>query len=269
MKKILFPTDFSEAASNAFQYAVALASEIGAKIDLAHVYYLPFADSTSVSAEYMAEMLDEKEKAIIERMKTFAGEENLDSINKFLPIYGLLIPPEILNIAKNKYDLLVMGTRGEHHSQVEKIIGSVTTHTITHAPCPVLAIPGEAQWKGIRHIAYATNFNPKDDQAVVQLISFAEELGAKVHFVHIETKADIGKTADSISLENYPYDFTDFFIINNPSVIEGMEQYLKEKEIELLALFSPERSLWERLFHSSFTKKMAFHSKTPILVLKG
>jgi len=41
MKKILFPTDFSEASINAFIYALKLADSIKGEIITLHVYDLP------------------------------------------------------------------------------------------------------------------------------------------------------------------------------------------------------------------------------------
>ena len=41
MKTILLPTDFSPAATNAMNYAVAMAKEINASIILFHVYQIP------------------------------------------------------------------------------------------------------------------------------------------------------------------------------------------------------------------------------------
>ena len=41
MKKILFPTDFSPTAENAFLYALALAAAMKAHLTLIHVYELP------------------------------------------------------------------------------------------------------------------------------------------------------------------------------------------------------------------------------------
>ncbi len=48
MKKILFPTDFSNASEKAFDFAVSLAHEMDATIDIVNIYHLPFVDATNV-----------------------------------------------------------------------------------------------------------------------------------------------------------------------------------------------------------------------------
>jgi nucleotide-binding universal stress UspA family protein len=48
MKKILFPTDFSETSNNAFVYALQLAKNIDAEVVTLHVYELPVVDYINV-----------------------------------------------------------------------------------------------------------------------------------------------------------------------------------------------------------------------------
>jgi hypothetical protein len=69
--------------------------------------------------------------------------------------------------------------------------------------------------------------------------------------------------------KGYPYHFTDFSVINNYSVMEGLDDYMVKRDIDWLALFIPQRRLLERLFHTSFTKRMTFHTTVPLLVFHG
>lgn len=45
MKKILFPTDFSEAATNAFIHALEFAKIVNAELILLHTFEIPVYDS--------------------------------------------------------------------------------------------------------------------------------------------------------------------------------------------------------------------------------
>lgn len=266
MKKILFPTDFSVAAANAFRYASALARSVDAEIDLLHVYNLPIIDASNAPPEYIVQMLDEKKAIVQGKLKAFVNAVPDAPLGQQIPIYGVFIPEEIRDLVKSGgYDLVVMGTAGEHN-RLEKVMGSITTFTMMNAGCPVLAVPEDAEWEEIDYVAFATDFLPKENKAVAQLVDFASAVAAEVFFVHVETKPGIGTMEDYVTLANYPYKFTDFAIVNSPTVMEGLDKFIKEKHIDLLALYIPQRRLWERLFHSSFTKRMTFHSKTPLLV---
>ena len=266
MKKILFPTDFSETAANAFRYASELAKACDATIDVVNVYNLPVIDATNLPAGYVEQMLEEKQALVQEKLNAFIAAESDAAIVAGMLFYGVFIPEEIRDLVRSgNYEMVVMGTRGEHN-RVEKALGSITTFTMMNAGCPVLAIPDDATWQDIDYIAFATDFLPHEQQAVAQLMDFADKVAAEVFFVHVETKPNIGTMQDYVTLSNYPYKFTDFAIVNSPTVMDGIDKFIKEKHIDLLALYIPKRRLWERLFHSSFTKRMAFHSKTPLLV---
>jgi hypothetical protein len=49
---------------------------------------------------------------------------------------------------------------------------------------------------------------------------------------------------------------------------EAMEVYLKQNRCDLLTTFTREHSFYERLFDRSLTRKLAFHSKTPLLAFR-
>ncbi|GAB4245772.1 MAG: hypothetical protein Kow0027_06410 [Saprospiraceae bacterium] len=268
MKKILFPTDFSEGAKNALKYTIELAKQLDAKIDVTHIFNLPFIETPGMTASMLEKMIAEKKNLIQEKLHLFMDEIPKKHRGDAIPVYGVFIPEEIHDLAEEgKYDMVAMGTLGEHHTQFEKIVGSVTTNTLMRVKCcPVLAIPIDCKWNGIKRIAYATDFHPKDEVAASKLLDLAMTLGARVHFVHVESHPQIGEEEDTILLEKYPFDFTDFAVINSPDAISGFDRYLNEKKLDLLALFIPKRRLWERLFHSSFTKKMTFHTKIPLIV---
>ncbi|MBK8493028.1 MAG: universal stress protein [Saprospirales bacterium] len=270
MKKILFPTDFSPAAANAFQYAHSLAEALDARIDLINIFHLPIGDASNIPPEYIQKMLDEAEADTLEKLREFAhpclGKPTCGEIQ---PVYGLFTAVEITDLARqNEYDLIVMGTKGERGA-LEKFLGTVTTDVMMKAACPVLAIPAEATFRKIEHIAYATAFEPSDEHAVEKLMNLAGRLVSQVHFVNVNTQSDKQYIQDVEMEKDYPYNFTDFSIVHNSSVQEGLEEYLKQRNIDWLALFIPHRRLWERLFHSSFTKKMAFHTNIPLLIFHG
>ncbi len=267
MKKILFPTDFSESAANAFQYALEVARLINGKIDLLCVYHLPVADASSVPPEYIDRMLKERKKEVMEELQQFIGDAPRELIGSRRADYGIFVSTEITEAAGDDgYDLIIMGTKG-HHNAMEKLMGSVTTQTLMHAPCPVIAVPEQARFEKIDHIAYATDFYPEDEPAVSQLMELAGIMGARVHFVHIDTSGKAEK--NTIELSTRYGDFADFNVLSNSSIMEGIDQFAQDKGVDLLALFIPRRRLLERLFHSSFTKKMALHTKLPLLVFRA
>lgn len=267
-QNILFPTDFSTVAHHAFRYALQLAERLGTSIDLMSVYHLPAGESSRVAPHQVDGLLREKRETVIQRLGELAEEAPADLIGQLRADYGLFIYQEIVDVARRGgHQLIVMGTKGERNT-VQQMMGSVTTHTLMNAPCPVIAVPESASVQPIEHIAYATDFEPKDEKAVEGLTRLAAQLQAKVHFVHVDKEAGVVKTEAYKMVEHYPLPFTDFTVVANPNPAEGINTFITERGMDVLALFVPNRRLLERLFHRSFTKQMAFHTQVPLLVFR-
>lgn len=266
-KAILFPTDFSPTAKNAFAYAVELAKKMNATIDLISVFHLPVADASSVQPNQIDRMLHEKKQQVANHMAEFIKGPNKEYVGKTRIDYGVFISAEITEAAMDgDYDLIVMGMQGEHN-RIEKLMGSTTSHTMMHAPCPVLAIPEQADFQGIEEIAYATDFYPNDTKAIRTLMDLAENLKARVHFVHVSQ--DEVEAAPQLHLANSSTTFAGYNVVTDDSIENGLNEFIKEKEVDVLALFIPRRRLWERLFHSSFSKRMAMNTRIPLLTFHG
>ena len=262
MKKILFPTDCSTLSYNAFLYAIELAKIMDVKIDVLSIFHLPMADASAMPPEYIEQMIEERRAATLANVKRFVDgqEERADELRVD---YGVFVATEIYEAAGDSdYELIIMGTKGSHNA-FEKMMGSVTTQVMMHAPCPVLAVPECAEYKPLKKAVYATDFHLKDPEMVLQLLNICNALGATVDYIHVNKKAD-----EPSSKVKTIAGFAKVEHVNNPSVEEGINSYIDENSIDLLAMFMPRRGLWERLFHSSFTKKIALHTHIPLLVFR-
>jgi len=265
--RILFPTDFSTASENALKYAVNLAEELDADLDLISVYSIPAGLADAMTPQMIDDIAEQKKKNAEKKLRRLINDYCRNRKTKQRAIYGGFAAAEIAEYANDRgYDLIIMGTKGER-SAFEKILGSVTTKTMLKASCPVLAIPAHAKFQKINFIAFATAYDQQDGEAALFTKDFALQVGAKMQVVHAEIqKREFEPTPN---MTDYSVDFADFTLVEDKSIEEGLDSYIEERGVDILAMFIPKRSLWERLFHSSFTKKMTFHSKTPLLVFRG
>jgi len=265
MKKILFPTDFSPSAHNAFQYTIDLAKITNAKVDVISVYPEQLkGEELYLSPESQRSLRVEKQSLMEEKMATFIKQYTYGNIGTKVVYPSDFIADSIANRSKKGYDLIVMGTKGERNT-LNKIMGSVTTNTMTHAACPVLAVPENAKFEGIGLITYATSFSANDKHFVQQLSRFAKTVGAATQFLYVSDKPKV-PAGESLNEKISSTEFKQFHIVNNPSVMEGVDDFLEESNSNILALFIPKRNLWDKLFHKSFSKKMTFHTSIPLFV---
>jgi nucleotide-binding universal stress UspA family protein len=164
-------------------------------------------------------------------------------------------------------DLVVMGAKGEHNL-AERILGSVTYAVIRDAACPVLAVPENCSDLNIKEIAYASDL--KTDQAAnfAEVAEIAAFFNAVLHCVSVditrdETDGEKRKFNEIVLKLNLDISLTE---IKSDTLLQGLEIYVQENGIDMLLMCRPQRSLFERIFHSSVTKKVALNSTVPLLV---
>ncbi len=143
IKKILYPTDFSEYSLAALPYAIELSLQNNAELHCMHVvdetyqYYLSgaYVDSVGVSIS-PGKIRDNAQK----ELDKFTAE-HLSNVSKLVPKIVSGKPfLEIIKYAKdNKIDLIVLGTHGRS-ALATMLLGSVAEKVIRKAPCPVLTV---------------------------------------------------------------------------------------------------------------------------------
>ena len=140
IKTILVPTDFSEYAAHAYQWALGLADRSKAKVLLFYATpslpYLAFPESAYYTdlAKLEQDMMAEAEKQLAE----FAGKKGGSAVPVETRVGVGEAVWEICKIAEDVHvDLIVMGSHGRTGLS-HVFLGSVAERVVRHAPCPVL-----------------------------------------------------------------------------------------------------------------------------------
>jgi universal stress protein A len=139
LRRLLVPTDFSDASRAAVKYGVAFAENFRCTLHLLHVL------ETVTGADPLA--LEIPERSAIERSIEASAWEQLrrvltpgeqSRIKAELWIeWGRPVDEIIRYATQHEIDLISMGTHGR--GGVERLLlGSVAEHVVRHAPCPVL-----------------------------------------------------------------------------------------------------------------------------------
>ncbi len=142
LKKILYPTDFSESSLEALKYAVDFARTSKARLILMHVVNEKiFSEGLNLPRVSPPEALEqEMVKEAGRQLKMLIPAEELAGLDSEMVILRGMPFLEIIRYAKaNDIDLIVIGTHGR--SGVEHIIfGSTAEKVVRKAPCPVLSV---------------------------------------------------------------------------------------------------------------------------------
>lgn len=266
MKRILFPTDFSPIAINAFQYAIQLAIDLDATIDLVHIYTIDYTEGQYYAPSHIREVSTAKENWALDQLSIFCKDAPSTVMGEKHAIQGIFVDREIIDLSYDGYyDLIVMGIN-RSEGILNRLLGNTATRIMTEAACPILALPEKIKYSFIKSITYATVFDPSDLPIVEQLIQFAGKLDASVEFLHVNDQKDGRSTTDYRKIKGIPNQYVAFLERKDVSVETGVAAHLSKSQVDILALYIPRRKAWERLFHTSFTKKMVFQTDTPLLI---
>lgn len=277
MKKILFPTDFSEAAENAYIYALNLAKHLGASITTLHVYTRPELQGMNLpktlQTVYEAIELDKFEnyRDEIPYLRQIAADNQLDQIPvDHLMIEGDTVETIVETAAAEKTNLIVMGTQGATGLR-EVFWGSITTKVINQIKtCPILAIPDIAIFDGkIDNIAITTEYDPSEQEALRYLLWFAKHFNANVHCLHVDTShTEIFTDRMNGFIDVFRQDpHLHTHILEGYDLERSIGKWLSENNMDLVTMVTRSRSAWRRFFEIQYTKQFVNHLCTPVLAI--
>jgi len=279
MKKILVPTDFSEAASQAVEFASLISQSWSAELTLLSVYTPAVSRYNMVSPL----LVDEVAQAIAERNEKLQQIANI--IAQEYP--GVTCHTEvgigetvegILAASRSAMsDLIIMGTQGA--SNIEKVLlGSNAAEVIEKADCPVLVVPGNTEIRLPKKIVFATDYAHSDIEGARMVASMAQVFEAIITFIHITKNEEvleaekeiIDQFTDEVK-EATGYKNITSKILSDNSVFMGLDSIVEHAgaDADLIALSTRRRSLFEKIYNPSLTKKLAQYTHIPLLAFKA
>ena len=142
--RILVPTDFSDPADAAFDFAAALAQKLGASLDLLHVVEDPYFTTGVFSAERWvptpAGMREELLTNAQEQLRARVNRLEQIGVQRTMKVYTGPAAKAITEYAAaHEIDLIVLGTHGRG-GMAHLLLGSVAERVVRTAPCPVLTV---------------------------------------------------------------------------------------------------------------------------------
>ncbi len=266
MKKLLVPTDFSENAACAYDYAIDIANRFGSQITIINSYHLASTATVMVSVESM--MKEDAEAEMASLLNTLRPR-----LKEGVAIEGKVVRGDAVGsisrtASTGHYDLIVMGTQGA--SGLKEIFsGSTANGVIKNSGLPVLAIPAGYMFKPFDTILFAVDESGLSSPTPMSaLLSLAKSYGAKVRVYHKDTGEDdkgIDPTIDMF-LEGVEHSF--HYELEAERMHQSLTDFAQDYDAGLLCMIRRKRSFLERIFHQSATKREVFQIRIPMLVLQ-
>jgi nucleotide-binding universal stress UspA family protein len=267
--RIIIPTDFSDNAQRAFEFAYA-AHGPEAEYILLNSYETPNAGSggmlVSIDEILQKESLNDLK---LESKKLLSNNPELKLETE--SIHGSIEDGIHRVHYKKACDLVYIGTTGASGLK-EVLIGSNAERVIREALLPVIAIPSECEYAPINKIVFASDLKENHSEETFRpLLNIARIYGAKVDIIHVHGTNEL--TEEESSQKEYIESqlkevFGEFKMIVSGQIVPGIHDYINDNQVDLLTLIPRKVSFFQRLFKQSVSKDMAYHVSVPLLTLK-
>ena len=283
MKKILFPTDFSDTANNAFLYTLHLAKLYNAEVFITHIYdkkvisTLYGGQPELVATIYVDVELDEFEyfKEESKKLRMIAEENNLSDVKlNFIFKSGSLVSTLGKIIEKEKINLVVMGTSGATNFE-KKLWGSNTMNALRSLDIPILSIPKKAIFKGVKNIGFASALKDSDKPILANLLNFYDDNNLIIKVIYIiknNKNTEVEEQLIDKKIVSWESEFRNEKLIFikkiSDSVTKGIYQLIFDENIDIVVIAKRDLSFIDSLFTHSLSEDLAKKMDFPLLVVK-
>ncbi|SEB04514.1 universal stress protein [Pedobacter hartonius] len=282
MKKILVPTDFSKPAFNAAKYALHIAENIKANLEFCHAMFVPaetpltaqvswpMEDSTVIKKEAAMEF-----RLLVDRLKKERSRPEVPGdphpVISWSTETGGVVSVVSKLADRQNVNLVVMGVSGASHLS-RFFLGSNSFDMINKAEFPVLLIPQEAEFRGIRKIAFATDLSVKDIDIIHLLAGLAAQFDAEILITHVTTERIEQKHQQKIDAflseitGKVNYHKIYYRDVRYKNVNSGLNWLIENIDLDMLVMVHRQHGFFAGLIKSSHTQQLARYSSIPLLV---
>lgn len=273
MKKLLFPTDFSNESASAVPVAAQLARLFDADLHVVHVLS-PVLPGFTTPLHNADEQYRQAQVLIEQAFDELQGLPCLSEVRVHTHLLTGTAPEDLLDDTRfADADLLVMASAGT--SGLEGfLMGSNAEHLIQRAKLPVLVLRNPPGDLDLKTVVFASDFYDHYNDGSVDLLKSLLDGFAHpaLHLLFVNTLSRFVPTheirprmeafADRYALANYTIDQQDEFDVET-----GLLAFAQAKKADLIVLGTHgRRGLWH-LLQGSIAEDVANHSLIPVLTL--
>jgi nucleotide-binding universal stress UspA family protein len=272
MKKIIFPTDFSDISKNAFLYALHLAKNTNSEIVTLHTYEYPTMNYMDVPV-YLPEIYEVTELSQFENYKghipvlhEIAAKHKLNHVKMSNVLESGDLIDNIINLTKKEgAEYIVMGTKGAT-GLAATFFGSTTEKVMNDCNSVVIAIPEDCKYQPIKKILFITEFKTEEIEVLKKALAIAKVFHSHVDCLYAKPKEN---PVDDAIVHDWKVMFSNhdvsFHCIESDDKEGLILEFIPLYHINMLAMTTHHRNFFQRIFDVSLSRKLAFHTNIPIL----
>lgn len=272
MSTVIVITNLTASSQHALEYACRLGQKVPARIILLHV----FSFSAGVAGEgvTMAALND------VYQYEESAMKQEMDRMKEHYP--GIALEARVVagnfedtlleEIVLSEASLVITGAEGDY-----KDFMSWDNHVLnlfTDLPVPVIIVPSQAEFTGVKNLAFACNYRVDDPDESANILRKLWDLWhCKIHLVFVNKDGRQVTEAEQITQQNWRealqrYE-VEFHELGGQDVAQAVDAFCQEQSIDLLAIKPHRHGIWTNLFGTNNTRSFAHLNNIPVLALRA
>lgn len=274
MNNILVATDFSKNGEAAILYSLKLAQLFNAEVEFLNSFVTVPAIGIDGGPGVVNETVTETGIKTHQEKLSALIQSLPEEYTRGIPLKATVVSGDPVycicdHIDHNDIDLVVMGTHGE--SRLEEILfGSTTVDVMRQAKCPVLSIPPDAKFEGIKKIVYASDLEEKDIETIKHLCGFAAFFDAEVVVFHVFPEDSMDNQEEANEFSRMLNKEVHYAKLKKESVTYqtthgAILDVIKKDAANLIVMREQERGVFYKLFHIDMVKRINYHTTIPLL----
>ncbi|WP_432410059.1 universal stress protein [Rasiella sp. SM2506] len=276
MQQLLIPTDFSQNAWNATQYALRFFKKETITFHFLHID-ISLQNSSDQNLHYSGVSTKKDVPNHINSemdawmQKVYTHYPNPKHTFKKSVVQAPFVEGIRNFILKENINFMVMGTKGASGLK-EMTLGSRTGAVITRVKCPILVIPEEASFKNPLTIGFPTDFNMLYKHKVIDtLLAISRVSHSSIKILRV---AQTQKPLDNFQNSNrellkerlcdIPHSF---HVIEDPNLENALQSFVTTMRIDMVAMIAKNLNFFQRLLFKPQVTRISYHMHIPFLVL--
>lgn len=278
MRTVLIPTDFSNSAMHAIDYALNLYKCERTNFYFLHAYadevYGPFKTNGKTPIEERKKTVENNtDKSLKDLTQKLAAREYNPKHNyETLSVFDTLVDAVNDFVNKINVDLVIMGTKGQTADK-NITFGSHTVQVFKYVQCPVLAVPLDHKYQQPKKILFPTDYMlPYKRRELKLLNTLASEFKSEIHCLYISDFEDLSfRQVDNQRFLKESLGNAFLFFERRPTTnkAKAIMDYIQKNNINLLVMVNSRHSFLEDMLYRSTVDEMGLRLKLPFLVMQN
>jgi nucleotide-binding universal stress UspA family protein len=274
MNTILALTNFTPISINAVNYAANVAAFIHAELQIINICELPVAFTEVPLATYDVDRLvKDAERQLADLKQTVTNRlPNLISIETIVKQGDIL--SEINRYCEELQPFAVVMGAETATSFEQFMFGGKTVSAVHQLQWPIMVVPEDVQFKGIKKIGLACDFkNVIDSVPAAEIKLMVHHFNAELHVVNVYPEKLGGSlsasdVAESGLLQTMLQDLNPLYhFISDNDVEQSINDFADKNELDMLIIIPKKHLLINKIFQHSYSKRMVLQMRVPVLAI--